>query len=69
MKRRGYHMCSSCEAGEIMDNPADVKVQGANRDGRPLTAWLCVDHLTMQLEDGASLRVVQEQDVTGYYAK
>lgn len=67
MKCRGYNMCSSCEAGEIMDNPADVKVQGTDRERRPYHAWLCVDHLTMQLDDGATLRVVKRQDVTGFY--
>lgn len=67
MKRKGYHMCSSCEAGEIMDEPADVKVHGTYGDGRPCRAWLCIDHFDMIMTDGAKVRVVEKQDVTGFY--
>lgn len=48
--------CSSCRAGEI-DQPADYfcfgKIWDSNDRTRPFRGYLCEDHYTMLLEDGA----------------
>lgn len=54
--------CGSCKRGEVRGVPATVMVSGKNRDGRHVVkAYLCDEHLEVEVQDGAEFKVVKLQ--------
>lgn len=52
--------CGHCRRGEVYGVPATFRVRGTNRDGRGVAkAYLCADHLDIELSDGANYKVVK----------
>lgn len=51
------HKCSHCARGE-RDTDADMLVCGSC-NGRPVRAWVCMEHFDMLGDDGADVRIVE----------
>lgn len=59
LKDNDVDFCFECEAGEI-EEPAIYEVEGKDRDGNDYKGWVCSDHFSMQIEDGAKLKIIEE---------